>query len=51
MWPGRTRKIFLVRILLMSYGIAYAAGDVREDRVRAKVGEGNKVSQRRSFNE
>ena len=43
MWPGRACKFFLVRILLMSYGIAYAAGDVSEDRVMAEVGKGSKM--------
>ena len=51
MWPGRTRTFFLVLVLLMSYGIAYAMGVVREDRVLAEVGESNEVSQKRSFNE
>ena len=51
MWLGRTRKFFLVLNLLMSYGISYAMGEVRRDRVHAEVGGGNEMSQKRSFNE
>ncbi len=51
MRPGETCTFLLGLALLMSYEIAYAMGDVREAHVLAEVGEGNEVSQKRSFNE
>ena len=51
MRPGETCTFLLGLALLMSYGIAYAAGDVCEERVPAEVGDEDQASQKRSFNE